>query len=94
MGSTLESDAVVVRANAASVAHCPLPPIPSALTGDPEVDGVGTLVLFYQYVEPAWTKKQHKAAMNFVVKLAAEHGVCGRGRCAAEGLNCTLVSGK
>ena len=71
---------VVVKANEVSVAHCALPPVPAELTGDPALDGVGTLVLFYQYIEPAWTKKQHKAAMKHVVKLASDHGVCGRGR--------------
>ena len=48
-------------------------------------------MLFYQYVEPRWTKKEHKQALAAVQALGAEHGVAGRGRCAPEGLNCTLT---
>mmetsp|Transcript_60610 Transcript_60610/g.83183 ORF Transcript_60610/g.83183 Transcript_60610/m.83183 type:complete len:493 (-) Transcript_60610:81-1559(-) len=44
----------------------------------------------YQYVEPPWTKKQHTNAMKTVLALATEREVNGRGRCAPEGLNCTL----
>ena len=49
-----------------------------------------SIVLFYQYIEPAWTEAEHKAALNYVIKLAKHHKVNGRGRCASEGLNCTL----
>jgi predicted sulfurtransferase len=48
-------------------------------------------VLFYQYIEPAWTEKEHKVALNYVIKLAKQHKINGRGRCAPEGLNCTLT---
>ncbi len=48
-------------------------------------------MLFYQYVEPPWSAKEHKKALKKVLALGNEHGVCGRGRCAAEGLNCTLT---
>jgi hypothetical protein len=44
-----------------------------------------SLVLFYQYVEPMWSVRQHKKAMAFILKLGAEHSVTGRGRCALEG---------
>ena len=75
-----------VRPDAArSVANKPLPPIP------PDAVGKTSLVLFYQYVEPPWTPKEHKAAVKFVLKLGRETEVCGRGRCAAEGLNCSLT---
>ena len=71
---------------ARSVIHAPLPPVPA----DVMADSV-TLVLFYQYIEPAWTAKQHSEALKHVMALGKEHGVGGRGRCAAEGLNCTLT---
>ena len=38
-----------------------------------------------------WTKTQHKKARSFVIGLGAKLNVTGRGRCAAEGLNCTLT---
>jgi predicted sulfurtransferase len=41
-------------------------------------------------VEPAWNELEHRAALNFVIKLAQKHKINGRGRCAPEGLNCTL----
>ena len=73
---------------ARSVAHRALPDCdPKILNGPKSL----TLCLFYQYVEPLWTDKEHKAAMKFVNELAAQHKICGRGRCAQEGLNCTLT---
>ena len=51
-----------------------------------------TICLFYQYKEPAWKTKEHKAALNKVTELATLHKVTGRGRCAPEGLNCTLTA--
>jgi len=50
-----------------------------------------SLVLFYQYVEPPWTEKEHKEALKSVIGLGTKVGIKGRGRCAAEGLNCTLT---
>jgi hypothetical protein len=38
-----------------------------------------------QYVEPMWTKGEHRRAMASVIKLGTDNGVTGRGRCAAEG---------
>jgi len=70
---------------ARSVANRELPPIPD---GTLETDV--SLLLFYQYSEPMWSKKQHTAAMFNVTSIANEHGIKGRGRCAPEGLNCTL----
>jgi len=51
-----------------------------------------TICLFYQYKEPAWKTKEHKAALNKVTELATCFRVTGRGRCAPEGLNCTLTA--
>ena len=70
-----------------SVAHRALPPIPPFLP----LDAV-TICLMYQYKEPAWTTKQHKTALTMVSSLAGKHSVTGRGRCAPEGLNCTLTA--
>ena len=81
----LPSQKIVADA-ARPVSHKSLPPIPSGLKADDV-----TLVLFYQYIEPPWNKKQHREAMSTVTNIAREHGVCGRGRCAPEGLNCTLT---
>ena len=79
------SAAVVIKEAACSVAHRPLPPVP------PDAVGKTSLVLFYQYVEPQWTGKEHKHALKTVIALGERCGVKGRGRCAAEGLNCTLT---
>ena len=72
---------------AVSVAFAPLPTIPTQLPTSSI-----TICLMYQYIEPAWTKKQHKKAMTTITALAKEHTVTGRGRCAPEGLNCTLTA--
>ena len=76
-----------VPAAAVSVAHRSLPDIAPGLKPD-----AVTICLCYQYKEPAWNAKQHTAAMRKVIALANEHGVTGRGRCAPEGLNCTLTA--
>ena len=85
LGHTLVPEA------ARSVIHKPLPPLPTAQQPDADGNSPVTLLLFYQYIEPAWTPKEHKAAVKFVLKLGRETEVCGRGRCAAEGLNCSLT---
>ena len=75
-----------IAENAKSIAFKPLPEAPEGLAAD-----AVTLVLFYQYMEPVWTKKQHRGAMKAITDLAASHDIKGRGRCAPEGLNCTLT---
>ncbi|CAK9002268.1 unnamed protein product [Durusdinium trenchii] len=82
----------IVPQMARSVAGKKLPPVPL------EAQQVGasgklptSIMLFYQYVEPAWTPKQHRRALTFVHDLGRRHGVTGRGRCSTEGLNCTLT---
>ena len=50
-----------------------------------------TILLMYQYVEPPWTKKEHGKSLKRVISLAEKYNITGRGRCAAEGLNCTLT---
>ena len=66
----------------------PLPAPPPLLPADART----TVCLFYQYREPAWTAREHRAALTQVTALATRHGVTGRGRCAPEGLNCTLTA--
>lgn len=71
--------------NSSSSAHKPLPPVSS------QTDK-GTILLFYQYVEPCWTPQQHKLALKKVIEFGNLFQINGRGRVAPEGLNCTLTS--
>ncbi|KAH8050341.1 hypothetical protein JL721_11425 [Aureococcus anophagefferens] len=73
--------AVADLAQARSSAHRALPP-----AEDP-----GAVSLFYAYREPAWTDAEHKKALAEVLAIGARHKITGRGRCAPEGLNCTLT---
>ena len=75
-----------VEKNARSVANKTLPPIPSFVN-----DESISLLLFYAYCEPTWTKKEHKAARKKVLEIGERHLIHGRGRCAREGLNCTMT---
>jgi predicted sulfurtransferase len=50
-----------------------------------------SLLLFYQYVEPAWPNDVYKAALKHVEQLGHDNNVMGRMRVAKEGLNCTLT---
>ncbi len=50
-----------------------------------------SLLLFYAYQEPPWSEAAHRRALASVIAIGREHGVTGRGRCAPEGLNCTLT---
>lgn len=70
-----------------SVINKPLPKIPENLKPD-----AVTICLCYQYKEPAWSKRQHKNAINQITQLANKYEITGRGRCAREGLNCTLTA--
>jgi hypothetical protein len=84
-------DHKLVPSAARSVAHSALPPLPAFQKRDARGNLPVTLVLFYQYIEPPWTVAEHKEALKFVIGLGKEHGICGRGRCAQEGLNCSLT---
>eukprot|EP00933_Yihiella_yeosuensis_P060558 TRINITY_DN63307_c0_g1_i1.p1 TRINITY_DN63307_c0_g1~~TRINITY_DN63307_c0_g1_i1.p1 ORF type:complete len:528 (-),score=140.07 TRINITY_DN63307_c0_g1_i1:150-1733(-) len=90
--SLKESMKGMVKDQARSRAHKALPPVPPDLKSDRK-DGKPptSIMLFYQYVEPAWTPKLHRRALTFINELAKKHKVTGRGRCATEGLNCTLT---
>ena len=119
----LDAPPGVVPELSRSVAHQPLPPVPPCNLSVGAKAPI-TLVLFYQYVEPLWTDKEHREAIKTVLHLAEKHAikvrcmhthavalpargshvrlmgvrvvmhVCwwqGRGRCAREGLNCSLT---
>ena len=47
--------------------------------------------MFYQYIEPVWTKAEHKQALKKVIEIGTKYNITGRGRVAPEGLNCTLT---
>ena len=53
---------------ARSIARKKLPPVPAGLAGVTDEKGKPptSIMLFYQYVEPAWTAKQHRRALSFV----------------------------
>ena len=57
----------------------------------PEHTADGSILLFYQYIEPVWTKAEHKAALKKVIEIGEKYNITGRGRVAREGLNCTLT---
>ena len=77
----------MIAENARSVAYKELPAIPPEYAND---DAHASIVLFYQYIEPVWSPKEHKRALKKVLGLANEFRITGRGRVAQEGLNCTL----
>jgi len=83
----LPADTAVDIAASKSNANRPLPAPPPNLPANS-----CTICLFYQYKEPAWSNKQHKSALHHVTELARTHHITGRGRCAPEGLNCTLTA--
>jgi len=77
---------------AQAIVNKPIPPPPTGLKPDRQGRPPTTICLFYQYVEPTWDKREHRVAMSVCNELAKRHGITGRGRCAAEGLNCTLTA--
>ena len=84
----LSTDTIGVNIEASkSVINKPLPEIPNNLKPN-----AVTICLCYQYKEPAWSKKQHKNAITQISKFANQYNITGRGRCAREGLNCTLTA--
>ena len=64
----------VVAENALSVINRdlpPMPPLPASGEHGPSI------VLFYQYMEPVWSKKQHKAAVAKITALARDNSCTG-----------------
>ncbi|RHY27405.1 hypothetical protein DYB32_007699 [Aphanomyces invadans] len=59
---------------------------------DEVVDKSGmSLLLFYAYVEPAWTPVRHKETLHWAEDLLNSLGVTGRLRVSREGFNGTLT---
>jgi hypothetical protein len=50
-----------------------------------------TLLLFYQYVDPAWDPDTYKNTLEYMQHLGDSLKLGGRMRVAKEGLNCTLT---
>jgi predicted sulfurtransferase len=85
--ATPTSAGTVVPENSRSVAGLPLPPCDEAFADE---SLYGTILLFYQYKEPAWTKQEHRTVLKQVLAMGSSLSIAGRGRVAPEGLNCTL----
>ena len=83
--TTKQHEETVALENARPVCHRNLPPL------KPEHRNRGTILLFYQYIEPVWTKAEHKQALKKVIEIGTKYNITGRGRVAPEGLNCTLT---
>jgi hypothetical protein len=62
----------------------------SAVSEKPQETGNVTILLFYAYVRPSWTKQQHDDAITFTYQTLKKYGCTGRLRVAREGLNSTL----
>ena len=75
----------IIPENARAVVNRDLPPV------KPEHQSEGTILLFYQYIEPLWTSAEHKLALKKVIEIGTKFNITGRGRVAREGLNCTLT---
>ena len=61
-------------------------------SGDLEIDKSGiSLLLFYAYVEPAWSPVYHQKTLRWAEQTLTELGVTGRLRVAREGFNGTLT---
>lgn len=90
MAATTADDVnIPILENARSVSHRKLPPV--AAKEHENEDLYCTILLFYQYVEPPWSKSEHKKALKQVIGLANKYKITGRGRVAPEGVNCTLT---
>ena len=93
------NDDVVCNVNESkSVAYKDLPPIPiinntesSSRQQNENNNNGNAILLFYQYVEPFWTKMEHTKAIKKVIEIGTRYDITGRGRIAQEGLNCTLT---
>lgn len=82
----MDHEEPIITENARAVCGKALPP-----PTKPEHTADGSILLFYQYVEPVWTKAEHKAALKKVIEIGEKYNITGRGRVAREGLNCTLT---
>eukprot|EP00438_Fugacium_kawagutii_P024688 Skav235528 [mRNA] locus=scaffold3067:34281:37190:+ [translate_table: standard] len=69
-----ESMKGMVPKMARSIAGKKLPPVPPSLSLDKYGKSRTSIMLFYQYVEPAWTPKQHRRALTYANHYEAEIG--------------------
>ena len=83
----MDGGEAIIPSNARAVCNKDLPPCPP----DHLANNTGSILLFYQYIEPIWSKAQHKAALKKVIEIGTKFNITGRGRVAVEGLNCTLT---
>jgi hypothetical protein len=61
---------------------------------DSHIDKSGmSLLLFYAYVEPGWSSKQHTETIKWAEGVLSSNGVTGRLRVSREGFNGTLTGG-
>ena len=92
-GDKDEDDSVqrqtVLADQSLSVAGRPLPAATNKATEN-AVDGA-SIVLFYQYKEPAWTEQEFQRALKLILSIGHRFSMTGRGRIAAEGVNCTIT---
>jgi hypothetical protein len=65
-------------------------PVEPVMTEE-EVKAAVTLLLFYAYVEPEWTKREYTDAIAWAKDASARHEVSGRLRVAPEGFNGTMT---
>ncbi|CAK4083470.1 unnamed protein product [Aphanomyces euteiches] len=66
--------------------------VTEAVDASAPVDKSGmSLLLFYAYVEPAWSPAKHKDTLHWAENLLASLGVTGRLRVSREGFNGTLT---
>ena len=83
----MDNEEVVVLENARAVCGKELPVLQPVHASDGSI----SILLFYQYIEPLWTKAEHKVALKKVIEIGTKFNITGRGRVAREGLNCTLT---
>ena len=82
----MDHEETIVLGNARAVCGKELPHVnPDHTAAD------GSILLFYQYIEPTWSKAEHKTALKKVIEIGTKYNITGRGRVASEGLNCTLT---
>eukprot|EP00979_Chaetoceros_neogracilis_P002678 scaffold437_cov288-Chaetoceros_neogracile.AAC.28 len=73
---TSATSEMIISDNARPACNRPLPP----LKPEHKSDNSMTILLFYQYIEPLWTKAEHKHAIKKVIEIGTQFKITGRGR--------------
>jgi|AntRauTorckE5430_2_1112549.scaffolds.fasta_scaffold00680_8 hypothetical protein len=73
---TSATSEMIISDNARPACNRPLPP----LKPEHKSDNSMTILLFYQYIEPLWTKAEHKHAIKKVIEIGTQFNITGRGR--------------